>query len=222
MPYLRSFLKSTVFLFFLCLNSGSFAQSNFYKFTVGAGYGLTVTFPDTKTLYGLAGYASLDYNLTPFLTLGTEIQKGKLTGGDKSINYGFTNFYSSMTFNGKIHAGEFMSSRDLNNVLLNTFRGIYIGGGVGVIKNNVYLFETKSHGITRDIVFPLDIGVNFYFRNRWGYSRIILNLNLQTTAFLEDNMDGNLNPNSNFNDIYNFYTIGVKYNFGPFGLDRKR
>lgn len=218
---LKSTSKPLFFIIFLWLSTPSFAQSNFYKFTVGGGYGLTLTYPDTKTVLSLSGYGSLDYNLTPFSTLGLEIQKGKLSGGDKT--YGFVNNYTTITLNGKVHVGEFMGRKDFNNFLLNSLRGIYIGAGIGVISNKGNQYNNGIVPIdNKDIVFPFNLGSNFYFANHWGYSRFILNFNLQSSYFLEDGLDGDLNFNSNFNDIYNYFSVGVKYNFGPIGLYQKR
>jgi len=222
MPHLRPSLKIILFLLFICLQNGLFAQSNFYKFSIGSGFGLTHTYADTrKTIISYAAYASLDYHLTPYITLGAEQQKGKLEGGENKTRY--LNNYSTLTFNVKAHAGEFMSARDLNNSFLRRIRGLYAGTGVGVIKNKVDVIERNIHkNKTKEVIFPFNAGINFYFHNRWDYSRFVLNLNIQVTTSLEDGMDDDLNPYSNFNDIYNFFSVGVKYNFGPLGLDRKR
>ncbi len=222
MPYLRPILKSTLFLLFICLSSGLFAQSNFYKFSIGSGFGITNAYADTrKTIISYAGSATLDYYLTPYMTLGTEWQKGKLQGGESNTKY--LNNYSTMTFNAKIHAGEFLSAKDLNNPFFKSIRGLYVGAGVGIIKNKVDVPERNVYGRkSKEVIFPFNAGINFYFHNHWGYSRFILNLNVQGTTSLEDGMDDDLNPYSNFNDIYNFFSLGIKYNFGPLGLDRKR
>ncbi len=218
---MKSILTAIIFFIFLCFSIKSVAQSNFYKFTAGGGYGLTLTYPDTKTLISLSGYGTIDYNLTPFSTLGTEVQKGKLSGGDKI--YGFINKYTTVTLNGKVHFGEFMRKKDFNNVLLNSLRGIYVGAGIGIISNKGEQYNNGTQPIdNKDIVFPFNFGSDFYFSNHWGYSRFILNFNLQSSYFLEDGIDGDLNFNSNFNDIYNYFSVGVKYNFGPLGLYQKR
>ncbi|SFH13656.1 outer membrane beta-barrel protein [Pedobacter insulae] len=222
MPHLTLRLKITLFLLFFCVNNGLFAQSNFYKFSIGTGFGLTNTYADTKkTLISYAANASLDYYLTPFTTLGAEVQKGKLEGGENNTRY--LNRYNTMTFNTKVYAGEFMSARDLNHPFFKSIRGLYTGAGVGIIKNNVDVAERNIYkSKSKEVIFPFNAGINFYFLNHWGYSRFILNLNIQATISLEDGIDDDLNPYSNFNDIYNFFSVGIKYNFGPLGLDRKR
>jgi hypothetical protein len=222
MPYLSSLLR-TILLFslILCLSNKLFAQSNFYKFNIGGGFGATWVFADTKkTSIDFASYGSIDYYLTRYMTLGFETQRGKLSGGEYLSE--FHNSYSTVTMNGKIHAGEFLSRRDLNNVFLNSIRGVYVSAGVGLIKNNVNVVNRNIKNVNRDVIFPLSAGTNFYFLNNWGYSRVILNINIQAVASLEDGMDGDLSPYSNFNDIYNFLSIGLKYNFGPMGLDKRR
>ncbi|MES2417779.1 MAG: outer membrane beta-barrel protein [Bacteroidota bacterium] len=224
MSRLSSCLKTFLFtLLISCLADGLFAQSNFYKFSAGGGYGITLTFADAKkTSLSMAGYGNLDYYLTPYLTLGFEVQKGKLKGGEERDLTKFKNNYFTTAMNTKIHAGEFMTRQDLNNVFLNSIRGLYVGVGVGLIKSNVTNRRENSGGINKDVIFPFSAGINFYFQNHWDYSRFILNLSVQSTTSLEDGMDGDLNPFSNFNDIYSFFSIGFKYNFGPMGLDRKR
>ena len=62
---------------FLCFNA--FAQTNFNKLSVGAGYGLTQSFTDVdKNDFAPSAYGTLDYFLTPFLSFGGELQYGKI------------------------------------------------------------------------------------------------------------------------------------------------
>lgn len=180
-----------------------------------------MSYPDTKSQIDLAAYASLDFNFTPYMSLGLEVQRGNLRGGEPS--YGFINNYTTIVANGKLQLGEFLDSRAMNNGFLYAARGFYLASGVGVIKNNGQMYQPAIEDFRNtDIVFPFSAGINFFFKNHWGYSRFVLNLNLQSSLFLEDKMDGDLNEYSNFNDIYNYFSVGLKYNFGHFGLYRKR
>ncbi|MCY1515127.1 hypothetical protein D9M68_497030 [compost metagenome] len=124
--------------------------------------------------------------------------------------------------NGKLYLGEFLSQKDLSNFILNTIKGIYGGAGIGIIRNKVDIVNQHKKSFSRDVIFPFTGGINFYFKNHWGHSRVILNFSFQTVPSLEDGMDGDLSPYSNFNDIYNYFSTGIKYNFGPMGLYRKR
>ncbi len=198
-----------------------YGQTNFHKYSIGGGFGPTITFADTKeTEIGTSAYISADFYFTPYLTFGIESQNGRLAGGGGSFK--FENKYLTGTFNARIHAGEFFDDYARKNFLVNLISGAYVGTGVGIIRNNVYIGEERERRINRDVVFPINGGINFYLKNRWGLSRLIINANIQTTISLEDSMDGDLNPYSNFNDMYSFLSVGLKYKFGTLGLTRRR
>ncbi|MBC7565966.1 MAG: hypothetical protein H7223_03285, partial [Pedobacter sp.] len=78
---------------------------------------------------------------------------------------------------------------------------------------------------SNDIIFPFDLGLNIYFRSYSGIPRLAVNINLQTNITIGEGLDGyddssirfkNSNP-----DIYNYYSVGIKYHFGPVGISRK-
>lgn len=205
----------------------SFAQTNFYKFSVGGGFGSTIVFSDAaKNSFALAGNGNIDYYLTPFVSLGLEAQRGNLKGGEMAPIGNdpnkFKNTYLTMALNGKIYAGEFLSRKDLNHALLKNLRGLYVGTGVGFIKNSVKNYDKGITSVNKDVIFPFSAGINFYFLDKWGYNNFALNINTQSTFSLEDGMDGDLNTSSNFNDIYSYFSVGFKFYLGPKGLDRKR
>ncbi len=215
----------------------SLAQSNFYKLSIGGGGGITQSFTEVnKHAFGVAGYGSLDYMFTPFLSLGLEAQMGQINGGDYMTEPGnkqFSNSYKAVSGNGKIYLGAIIEN-DYSR-LYNNIKGLYIAGGIGKMKNEVtYVVPTKTENTTyleqrtsssSSIFFPVNLGINFYFANSTGFYRYALNVNYQANITLNEYMDGYDASKVTFKggnpDIYTFLSVGLKYNFGPIGLSRK-
>lgn len=209
----------------------SFAQTNYYKFSVGAGAGATMAFADLQKKHiTFAGYGTVDYYFTPYVTLGLEGQKGELAGGDVFLdenNRQFINSYLTGTVNLKVSLGEFISSSQRRIPFFDFLGCLYGGVGLGIIKNKIanvrynetYFFpgEDKS---TEEIV-PVNIGINVPLANRWGFTRFDINVNWQTTFSFGEGMDG-YTPAAGHNDIYSYLSAGVKLHFGVMGVDRRR
>ena len=208
------------------------AQTNFYKFSIGAGAGGAVAFADLdKNTLSFAGYGTIDYLLTPYVSIGLEGQKGELAGGDIILdknNRQFINSYLSGSANVKFALGEVLNSYHLNNDILYNLRGFYAGVGFGYIKNKIsnvrYYGETIYPGAdaSTESMIPINLGINFYFPDQWGHTRFALNLNLQHTFVNGEGLDGYASSGSKHNDMYTYASAGLKYHFGPFGLDRRR
>ncbi|MEJ7557153.1 MAG: hypothetical protein WKF66_02525 [Pedobacter sp.] len=227
-------LSTTVIALLLCMNV--FAQSNFYKLSVGAGLGYTHSFTDVqKHDFDLAGYGTLDYHFTPFMSLGGELQRGQIVGGSVQTDpheRQFLNSYTAATLNAKLALGALIDYD--RNSFSNFAKDLYIGAGAGIIHNNIksiakiqestgYKFPIKEY--SNDIVFPFNLGLNVYFKSYAGFPRLALNVNLQTNITIGEGLDGyddspvkfkNSNP-----DIYNYYSVGIKYHFGPVGISQK-
>jgi hypothetical protein len=215
----------------------AFAQSNFYKIAVGGGGGGNIAFADlNKTPFAFGGYAVVDFYATPFITFGLEAQMGLLKGGDIETdphNRQFTNAYQSFTLGGKFRLGEITDY--YYNDFLDLTKGFYLGGGVGVIKNHMneivrikpdgsgYVFPGSND--TKDLIIPVNVGIDFFFNDTWGTPRYILNFNLQHNVTLGEGLDGYEDPQSKFKnnnpDMFTFLSVGFKYNFGPQGLSDK-
>lgn len=231
---MKRILISTI-LFTLTLQS--FAQSNFYKLSVGAGAGFTQSFTEVKKHdFGLAGYGTLDYLFTPFLSLGLEFQKGEINGGNirsDPYNRQFINSYYAISVNGKIALGQFIDF-DYNG-FSSKFRGLYLGSGIGFVQNKMKGINRRSltepviyhpgQDASKDIYFPLNLGINFFFPDRDGFDSYVLNINCQSNITLGEGLDGYDDSierhRSGTPDIYTFYSVGVKYNFGKTGLYKK-
>lgn len=224
-------LKRTVlFLAAFLLSITVFAQTNYFKLGIGGGVGTALAFADlSKKTSTLAGYGTIDYYTTPYVSFGLEIQKGELAGGDITTDPNhrqFINSYLSGSLNLKVQLGEFLTSYDRRNIFLNSIRGLYLGAGIGGIKNKIsnvrgyddiiFPGEDKS----TEMIVPVNLGINFYIPDQWGRDRFVINLNLQSTMAMGEGMDGY--SSSTKNDIYSFFSVGARYNFGPLGLDRRR
>ena len=222
---------------FLASTLSSFAQSNFYKISIGAGFGATQSFTEVqKHGFGLSGYGTLDYLFTPFASLGLELQKGEVNGGDfknDPLKREFVNSYQSFAFSAKVSLGQVLNDR--YNGPSDLLKGIYLGAGVGVIKNSV-LFSTgldpqdNNYAVTdhldrKDLFFPLNLGINVHFPDREGFYRYVLNFNYQANFTLGENLDGYDDSKITFQsgtiDIFTYFSVGLKYNFGKMGLSRK-
>lgn len=225
-------MKKIIPILFTLFGITANAQTNFYKFSVGAGAGTAVAFADLKeNTFAFAGYGTIDYLITPYVSIGLEGQKGELAGGNiifDQNNRQFINSYLAGTANLKVAFGEFLTSYHLRNDILYHLRGLYAGIGFGYIKNKIsnvrYYGDNFYPGADTSVegLVPFNLGINFYFPNQWGHTRLALNLNLQHTIAIGEGLDGYGSASSKNNDMYTFASIGLKYHFGPFGLDRRR
>lgn len=174
--------------------------------------------------------ATFDYNFNQFTTAGIELQGGKVSGGidpvdDRSIispRY-FDSKYAAAFINGKMQLGQLI--KNPNSGFLNAVKRIYIGAGLGLIGNDhddrtevenasgnesTYTVNYKS----MDMVIPLLTGINFYVKDMYRETRLIINLNLQVNMMPYDLMDGYEDVN-NRPDIYTMGSVGFKIPFGP-------
>lgn len=203
---------------------------------MGAGFGITQSFTDVQSYdFSRAAYGNLEYFLTPFVSGGLEFQMGKIKGGDAATDRygrGFVNSYKAATINGKLFLGALVDYE--RSAFLNAIKGGYFGLGAGLVrnwqstiarkqKNTGYVFPGKN--ASTDLLLPVNLGINFYFPDRQGIPRFAINLNYQGNVTLGEGLDGyddspvkfdNGNP-----DIYNFYTIGLRYHFGLIGISKK-
>lgn len=233
-------LKAYISLLFALLSGSVFAQHNFHKFGIGAGLGFTQAFADLpRHDLGTAGYGNLDYYFTPFLSLGAELQKGKIKAesstGDESRRR-FVNSYTAAAVNGKLYLGALADYR--GNNFLNAIKGLYIGGGAGIIRNNLTTVVRNKTGSEEakyddfpgrdksfELMVPVNLGITFYFADAWSSPRLALNLNLQSTITLGEGLDGYdssaITMRDGYPDIYNYYSIGIRYYLGPLGISKR-
>ena len=204
----------------LCLNAR--AQSNFYKLSIGAGYGITRSYtdlPNGKT--GRASFAVLDYSLSPGLSIGMEYQNGNIKGiGLESTidNRVLTNSYASGAIVGKVYLTEWF----------------YLGAGVGIIHNTMVQiqrdglsdsFSYRGNDVSNDLLIPLNTGFSYYFSDYAGMPKFGINLNLQYNVTLGEGLDGYDNSFTTFRndrpDIYTYFSVGLSYKFGWMGISKR-
>jgi hypothetical protein len=222
------------------------AQSNFYKISAGGGFGLTQSFADLKKhSFGMAGYGLVDYYFTPFISAGIEGQMGEINGGNKKTDINlreFINSYKAFTINGKIALGELIDYQ--KGEFSNSIKGLYIGTGFGLVMNDVNRVRKEpvdpdvpvtdppapgkiwpGKDKSTNLLFPLNVGINFYFPDRSGYTRYILNFNYQSNLTIGEGLDGYDESSRTFKsgapDIYTYFSVGLRYQFGSVGLFHK-
>jgi len=227
-------VSTTVIVLLLCMNA--IAQSNFYKLSISAGVGSTHSFTDVKKHdFDMAGYGNLEYHFTPFFSFGGQLQKGQIVGGSVETDphhRQFVNAYASATVGGKLALGALMDYS--RNSFSNFAKDLYVGAGAGVIHNRMksiarsqvgsgYVFPGKDS--SNDLVFPFDLGLNIYFKSYSGMPRVAINFNIQTNITIGEGLDGYDDSSTRFKngnpDIYNYYSVGIKYHFGPVGISQK-
>ncbi|WP_316769833.1 hypothetical protein [Pedobacter frigiditerrae] len=220
-----------------------FSQINFYKFAVGAGFGTNISYADVReNSQGYSGHITADYNLTPFLTAGLEFQAGQIRGGNvitNPHNRQFKNNYKGFSLNGRVALGQFVGY--YRQSFLSAIKGLYVGVGLGAISNKMsyivrykpntqatnpplgYLFPGKDKSV--NLLMPLNLGMNFYFKDRDDQLRYIVNINYQGNLTFGEGLDGYNDPMVKFEndapDMYTVFSVGVKYNFGPVGISKR-
>lgn len=215
---MKYFYLLTLFFLFVC---EGFSQTNFHKYSTGVSVGSTLVFGDSKKkLPGIGYNAVIDYYFTPNTNLGFELQSGKLKGGYPDPRYGdFTNSYGLISLNGKIQLGQFLNDSQLDNFVLRKLRGLYVGSGLAAIKSLSTFAKANGKFVAYEIALPLSAGININLQRKWQeYSTFTLNVNYQSMVSFEDGLDGYIDITDNTNDVYTFFSIGLRFNFGTIGL----
>jgi len=231
-------LLKRIYILLLCALAGlqAKAQSNYYKMSLGAGAGAAVAFGDLrKQVITPAVYGAADFYFTPYVSVGLEGQVGKLKGGDTSLyNKNFSNSYKAGNLNVRVAAGAFMKKRYVPNTFNTLVRGIYVGTGIGLLRNDIkerYPTLNADPRINQgkrkswDALVPVNVGLNVGLKEKNGYERFVINLNFQSNFTFGEGMDGFDDnplfiPNSN-SDIYTLTSVGIKYKFGRVGYYKR-
>jgi hypothetical protein len=237
-------LRATyITLLLVFIGSFSFAQSNYFKMSLGFGGGINKSYTDVyKGSFGHTAYGVFDYYLTPFVSVGLEGQYGIVQGGDIETdlhNRQFVNKYTAISANVKLMLGELVDY-DRNEFLYN-IRGLYLGFGIGVINNKITdivrykpiwaaidpgygPFPGKDKSL--NLSAPINLGFNYYINDGYGYMRYVININAQSNFTFGEGLDGYNDASTKFKnyspDVYNTYTIGFKYLFGNIDVYHKR
>jgi hypothetical protein len=229
--------KQTLALLFLLLSTVCFGQANYYKFSLGLGFGPTITYADLQEkLHSYGGYGEVLYNFSPFITAGVEFQTGELKGGDvitDKDNRAFINRYQAFSVNSTLALGQFIDHG--RNTFLGIVKGAYVGLGVGTISNDMTFivrykpntqaaypplgYEFPGDEKSTSILVPIQLGLNFYLKNNYGDQRFVINVNYKANFTFGEGLDGYNDPmglfKNNAPDFYTLLSLGFKYNFGP-------
>ena len=218
-----------IFLLFSVICS---AQTNFHHFRIGAGIGVTVAYADLeKKPISLASYGTLNYYFTPFISIGLEVQKGVLNGGNQDTELTrqeFSNSYYAVSGGFKVQLGEFLRGGYNQSLFQELIKGMYVGTGLGIIGNDVNNIRQVGNiyfgGVnkSREYTIPTNLGINFHIPDHWGRKRFVVNVNFQAVLVLGEGLDGYARFVNEPNDIYSFSSVGINYHFGSLGVDRRR
>ena len=213
-------MKKIIYLF-LCLASsttGFSQQFNFHRSSVGTNAGVTLGFVDVpKQRLSPGGDFNYNYYVTPFMSVGIELQGGIIAGGnstfasdDLSLLDGkprshlrqFKNSYKAASVSGKVQLGQFVDYQD--SKFLKSIKGLYSGIGVGLVSNNmseiirvkpkvtpqdpVYVFPGKDQSI--NFLIPLSLGINYEIKDSYNETRYIIGLGYQSTLVFGEGLDG--------------------------------
>lgn len=237
-----SFYKSIkLIIVFTLLANFCFAQSNYFKYAYGAGIGLNKSYTDVyKGGIGFTASGYFDYRITPYVTIGAEAQVGRVKGGSITQdpnNRQFANSYTGLSINSKVMLGELVYYDD--SEFLYNLRGLYFGLGIGAINNKITdivrfrppfsndpgygPFPGKDKSV--NLWVPISIGYNLFITDSYGYQRYIIGFNAQSNFTFGEGLDGYNDPSSKFKnndpDVYNVYSISIKYLFGTIKSYRK-
>ncbi|MCX2573627.1 hypothetical protein [Pedobacter sandarakinus] len=236
---LKTILITVLFSFFV---SPIFAQSNYFKWSVGLSAG--PNFSKTDVVNGNWGYTvqgEINHHFTPFVTAGLEAHYGMVQGGDivtDPHNRQFINKYTGINANFKVMLGELINYD--RSSFLDNIKGLYAGIGLGAVKNNITdIVRYKPSWAAYDpgygpfpgedksvnLWIPFNLGLNYYLYDGYGYLRYVINFNAQSNFTFGEGLDGYNDSPTKFRnygpDTFNAYTIGFKYFFGTIRSYRK-
>jgi len=214
--------KHLLIYFFLLKFSLVFSQAirPFKLFDIGTGINLNKVAGDAETYTNTTSFnLNLTYNVNPYLNVVTDLQFGKLAGGDSVATLTgrqFQNSFKSIAFRSQFQLGLLV--RGSEDVFINSLRSVYAGVGVGAIDNNIDKINRDSKmlpgfttsGIERslEVYFPIRIGYDYKVKNVFQETLFKIDFGYQYNVGIGDNMDG-------------FDTGRLKDNFAQFFLGLK-
>lgn len=216
-------LKKILLIPFLILKFNfSFSQAirPFKLFDIGTGVNLNKVAGDAETYTNTTSFNfNLTYNANPYLNLVTDLQFGKLAGGDSVATLTgrqFQNSFKSIAFRSQFQLGLLLKGKD--DILINSLRNFYVGAGVGAIDNNIDKINRTSkklpgfttNGINRslEVYFPLRVGYDYKVKNAFKETLFKLDFGYQYNLGIGDNIDGF--ETGRLKDNFSQFFLGVK------------
>lgn len=205
---------------------------NFARLGVGASVSSTYPYADlARANFGYAASITGYFNLSPYLPVGLELQKGKLSGGGNYIDVNtrkYTNQYFAAIVHADVYVGQIFDYS--NSGLMHFLKDFYVGTGVGLISNNIvdvqrvkvnsnppYTFPGVDHSV--NLLVPIRIGYEFKLYNSYGDQNSAINIGYVHNITWGEGLDGYNDPPTRFKnnlpDQFGQIVLGVKFNFGP-------
>lgn len=210
---------------------------NYQEYSVGGGGSINRAYVDVAQQKSRRTFnLNVNYNYSPFVTVGADLQFGKLAGGDQVNNAHlreFINTYTAFVLQGDLQAGEIIDYD--NSLFLDALKNFYAGTGIGAIRNKMtfierikpdgsgYVFPGKDKSI--NLLIPLRFGYEFKIYNDYGEPQFRLNFGYQMNVTFGEGLDGYNDPPTKFKnnalDMYSQISVGVKVGFGSLTSYRK-
>lgn len=213
-----------LFLAFLAAGQVRYISPTAHSWGFGLGAGIAVLQGDVDNIrLTPAGRANLEYNITPYVSLGLEAQAGKLEAGKVKTKRLYTRVsFTAANINARVSSGQFFRNR-INPG--SVWGGLYFGLGVGIVQSSVSKIGTQFTngkdipGIVKSassVAIPINLGINVELGRFIGLNNMVANINYQYNFVQGEKLDGYAyNAGSNeSNDGYSFLSVGLKYNFG--------
>jgi len=228
---LQHTLYRSFFLFILVLTAHQASAQIDYKyglnrtgFRLGLGVGLaTINTHYQSNPAQVVGVGSLDYDFSPYFSIGLEAQGGQLKGVDNLGHLYYqtsTNQYLDANVNFKVAIGAISDFDALNN-FQDALKNIYIGAGVGRLRTDntfiIYSSQVRPQytmAILQMWSFPFNLGTNINLRGPNGADRFSINPNFQFSYVNNYYLDGYRTSDfSHLKGFYNVTSIRLKYKF---------
>ena len=194
------------------------------RLSAGVGFAFLQThFSQNPTIANFVG--NLDYDFNPYFSIGGEGQVGYLQGldGKKTLPYrASTNQYITANLNAKVALGliyDFQAETFLRDAL----KRLYVGAGVGMIKNKIELkdpydltitaYNTSTNG--KSFIYPFSFGTNIDLLGLIKKDRFVINPEYQFAVIDSPYADGYITSAASKTKVgyYTIMSIKLKYKF---------
>jgi hypothetical protein len=194
------------------------------RLSAGVGFAYLQThFSQNPTIANFVG--NLDYDFSPYFSIGGEGQAGNLQGIDSKQHLPYsssTNKYLSVSINAKAALGLIYDSQT-ESVLQNAIKRLYIGAGIGAFKNDITLTAPYDPNIkayatfTKDkcLVFPFSFGTNIDLLGLTKKDILTLNPEYQFDVIHSPYADGYISTANSKTTVgyYTMLSLKLRYKF---------
>jgi len=224
---------ATILISFLCLTAKAQLGFEYAQYDVGFGGAMSrVVGSDAETVkFAPTGQLNFTYNVSPFINYVVEAQGGVLKGGnatDKSKRV-FENTFTAVMLRAQLQAGEFINYSDSR--MMNGLKNFYVSSGIGFVVNKLDIdpllrvpdetgFYTPGRNHSNQLLIPTRIGYEFKVFNKYNQPSFKIDLGYQFNYILGDGLDG-FETGRSKNDVYDQFSIGVKFAIGGITSYRK-